>query len=115
MKKTIFKICRPALIFGGIVDKLQGAFKKSSGLPPSTSLAHKQDESWIVNMTTSLQTEDVKLVELMEKILQSYENELLVFESIQEFLDDSGVLNSVLSEATSVREFVAKLQQSFLK
>jgi hypothetical protein len=111
----IFKLCRPYLILFSLVDKLQVALKKPSGVNPATAaesalaVSHKPEEQWIVDLTSTIQNNDQEVVNKMGPILQSYDEELLYFEEFQEFFDDAGLLSGVLVEASSEFDFVSKL------
>jgi len=116
-----FQICRPALLFFAMIDKLQKIFNKRSLLPvgrvtneglSTIIISHKSDEKWITELSNTLRTQDMALLDSMMVLLHSYETDMLVFESFQEFFDELDLLKVILASHRSELEFIRALLQS---
>ena len=106
-----FRVCHDAFVLFAFVDKLQRALKPPAG-EASESLAQLKAQSgasaWVLHMKKLIVPGDT-LRAVCRRVLREYEDELLAFEEAQEFVDDAGLLTSVLVKYASVDAYLEDL------
>ena len=106
--ENLFKLLRPSLLFFGFIDKLHSLLKSNSSLPVSDDpvISHKSDENWIVSIRDSLKNRGNEISEKTQKLLEEANDTLYPIESFDEFYDEIGIVNSVLSNYNTYEEFL---------
>jgi len=101
----IFEVCRPMLVFYALIDKIQELVKKGE----SSGSSSGSSSGWTHDMKQRLISQGTKIQKEFGALLNVYEEELLVIDSLQEFFDVLGLLQKVNEESPSFTEFVTNL------
>ena len=105
-----FAPLRPALIFFGLVDKLQSILKDPRPYQPAEAGA--APGAWVARLAQRLRQHDQAVLSELASLLADYEAELLTMADLDEAFDVLGLTALALEAGSSVSEFVARAKSA---
>ncbi|EDO43429.1 predicted protein [Nematostella vectensis] len=98
-----YTVYRPAVIYFFFLDQLQSIFKKNLVISSGTS--------WPQAMAENIRNNDETILKSCDKILTSYQEDLLPAESFMELCDVAGVLDQLDNVDTFLSDIISGLPQ----
>ncbi|KAF2077723.1 hypothetical protein CYY_000970 [Polysphondylium violaceum] len=98
--QQLFTICQPWLLFYSLVSKLHSLLKTTN---------NNNNSDWIQDMKTNLSNHANKIQQEIKELLNTFEEELLLYADESEFFDDLGVLKYILQDGKDPNTFLKQI------